>query len=385
VVLWEWMKACVRGSTSGQPGQWFYLVREVSMYDVSKLYRTLLQHIEIPNILMHGALVREFCDMKIKSGEDIFMYFSRLDEQVERVERMNYAVEEGLSITVPEWMIRWKIIETASNIPSFKFFFDNLRMSPPAKWSKMTKADLLNGLRTSQDNMQVIDGRQTRANLNIVEHTNGEKSGVKWGTQEDMLRRDREKRASNQAVGGRRADQSRDWKQPYQGRPRQRNQGGSRGPSRSMSRGSTVSPSRGRTPTGQCFQLRDKGVCSKQNCTYSHVQANYTPSRSPSASRSRERQGPPKGGTRGGRGRHVTPARFPRGGAHPGTGRPAVGTGAPANNNNILNRRRGRGGASARVVRATRVVPRTAAVVPMLPLVPMQACPPKVEVSCKIQ
>ena len=157
VLLWEWFKACLRGS-GPQPGKWFYIVAQVSEYDVAKLFRTLIGYIDVPNIMTHGLQGKALFDMQIKPGEDVFLYCNRLDEQVERVESANFnCQEESHKIHVPVWLLRWKILEAAATKPEFKFLLDTMRLEPPAKWMNLSKEELITTLRTTAQNTRLME------------------------------------------------------------------------------------------------------------------------------------------------------------------------------------------------------------------------------------
>ena len=150
------MRACLKGTKANSTGRWYSLTKSVAEFDVSKLYLTIIQHVEIPNIISHGYLIREYMDLKPNKGEDIFLFFTRLDEMVERVERINHTCPQGLSIAFPEWIERWKIIDSTYGMPVFRAYYDRLLTESPQEWSMLTKLNLVSGLRVAMDNRQVL-------------------------------------------------------------------------------------------------------------------------------------------------------------------------------------------------------------------------------------
>jgi hypothetical protein len=349
------------------------MVKQVSEFDVSKLYRTILEHIEIPNIIMHGSMIREFCDLQPKTGEDIFMYFNRLEEQIERVERLNYTCDPEMAITVPEWMVRWKMIEAAYRLPTFKFFFDNLRMKPPQEWSRMTKEELISGLRTTQNNLQVMEPGHGGVKANFVIAAQGARS---FEPNDQTTRQAGTPRPNVQTPRPARTNRPRQPRS-FHRTPSQRNQsfqasrnarGGPnyRSGSNSRSPARNPSPARGRPQNrGMCFQYLNNGICTKRGCTFLHQKRNFSSDRSQSSmyqSRSQSRDSSVGRGRSSSRGsgatvhfRQATPARNPvratGGSSRPEHGPSAAGTGNWRHNGN----RRGGRGPIARVVRATKV------------------------------
>lgn len=143
VMLWDWMKKCLRGS-SQYDGQWYYLTKEVSEHDVALLLRTLTRLIDIPNLISFGSRLKEFYDLKRKPNEDVFSFFQRMDD---KVQRLNSVRNSSMKMCIEEWQVVHKMIEAAINVPIFKLYFDNMSMTTPDAWHKITRSKLLKDLR----------------------------------------------------------------------------------------------------------------------------------------------------------------------------------------------------------------------------------------------
>jgi hypothetical protein len=259
VMLWDWVKGCLRGS-GPHTGQWYYLVAKVSEYDVAKLYRTLVSYVEVPNIMSHGLQAKALFDLQIEAGEDVFAYCNRLDEQVERVQCANFnCADPDLQIRVPDWVVRWKILEAASQRAEYKFFFDVLRMQPPDEWMKMTREKLIDKLRTTSQNTKVM---QMPGNGSIgVNSEQAVKLNVAVNPEPSVERR------RNRGVAETVPDvaERKDAEQPKKERGRQR---------------------------GVCYQFERTGTCTRKNCRFAHEKSDdreRSQSRSDSRTRSESR------------------------------------------------------------------------------------------------
>ena len=258
VVLWEWMKACLKGTRPNYTGKWFSLTKTVSEFDVARLYKMLVQQIEIPNIVSHGVLVREFMDMRPGQNEDVFLFLTRLDEVVDRVERINHVCPTGLQISIPLWQQRWKIVEVTCGLPMFRSFYDRLLNESPDKWSMITKEKLIEGLRVSAHNRQVLQpmkgpggqGGQERQSSDITVNLAYTKpTSLPGGRPKPNFQRGGGGNGSQNANGqGAHATQT-------QGQP-----GGAQNGNRQTHR-----PSR-----KLCWSFQDHGKCEKANCPFVH-------------------------------------------------------------------------------------------------------------------
>jgi hypothetical protein len=285
VVLWDWMKACLKGSRSDAHGRWFAITKTVSEFDVAKLYRTLIQSVEIPNIVSHGQIVREFIDLKQKNNEDVFLFFTRLDDLVDKVERINHACPAGMEITIPPWFHRWKIIEATFGLPVFRPYYDRLLMDPPDVWSRLTKDTLIQGLRIAMNNKQVLQplrpsGGDVQANFTV--------------SQPPMRKNytDRSGNYTDRSVCTDYTDHTAPPPPPrrnYTDRSADRPAGRSAtSPARSPSPRSlqkNYTDQRGRSRVRQCYIYAKYGRCDRLNCKFRHSGGSRSPSRGGSPSR----------------------------------------------------------------------------------------------------
>src|SRR5205814_6509077 len=81
IQMWNWLVSCLKKKE--EKGPFSHLADHVTKYDVAGLYEAIINSVDIQNPFVFWRNFQDFVNARPEKGEDIFTYFTRL-ENMER-------------------------------------------------------------------------------------------------------------------------------------------------------------------------------------------------------------------------------------------------------------------------------------------------------------
>ena len=154
--LWSWMVRSLRGSKPA-PGPYHYLVDEVQTYDISYLFKRLIDVLEQVTICSLDDELEIIIKMDFKpSTQNIFSYLGELKKAIKRLNDINERLPNEGRIVLPDSYIRSRLIRAARQVPIYKPVLDRLLITPMTEWTKMTSDELFHQLEAVCANDQAV-------------------------------------------------------------------------------------------------------------------------------------------------------------------------------------------------------------------------------------
>ena len=161
--LWNWIVRSLRGNRS-VTGPYHYLVDEVQMYDISYLFKRLVEVLEQITICSLDDELECVIKMDFKpEKQNIFAYLGDLRKAIKRLHDVNERIPEGGRILLPDTYVRSRLIRAARQVPVYKPVLDALLIQPVAVWSKLTSDQLYHQLEAVCANEQAVSSQATFA------------------------------------------------------------------------------------------------------------------------------------------------------------------------------------------------------------------------------
>jgi hypothetical protein len=155
--LWSWMVRSLRGNRT-TPGPYHYLVDEVQTYDISYLFKRLIDVLEQVTICSLDDELEAIIKMDFKpSTQNIFSYLGELKKAIKKLNDINDRLPEEGRIILPDSYVRSRLIRAARQIPVYKPVLDRLLITPIHEWTKMTSEDLFHQLEAVCANDQSVN------------------------------------------------------------------------------------------------------------------------------------------------------------------------------------------------------------------------------------
>jgi hypothetical protein len=152
--LWSWFVKCLQGEKS-TPGPFYYLVNQVPVYDISHLYKRLVQVMDIVTICSLDDEVYNVTHLDFEpKRHDLFGYVEELRVAMTRLDDVNSKLPENGRVILSETYLRSRIIRAARQIPSYKIVIDNLVTLPVEEWSALKIEALLQKFESARSNLE---------------------------------------------------------------------------------------------------------------------------------------------------------------------------------------------------------------------------------------
>ena len=144
--LWSWMVRSLRGNKPA-PGPYHYLVDEVQTYDISYLFKRLIDVLEQVTICSLDDELEAIIKMDFKpASQNIFSYLGELKKAIKRLNDINDRLPQEGRIVLPDSYIRSRLVRAARQVPVYKPVLDRLLITPMNEWTVMTSEDLFHQL-----------------------------------------------------------------------------------------------------------------------------------------------------------------------------------------------------------------------------------------------
>ena len=141
--LWTWITKSLRGNRPAA-APYHYLVDEVDMYDISHLFKRLVDVLEQITICSLDDELEEIIKMDYKpSKQNIFSYLGDLKRAIKKLNDINERLPPGGRIVLPDSYVRSRLIRAARQVPVYKPVLDRLLITPMNEWTVITSDDLL--------------------------------------------------------------------------------------------------------------------------------------------------------------------------------------------------------------------------------------------------
>ena len=150
----------------GQISPWLqapyhYLVDEVDMYDISYLFKRLVDVLEQITICSLDDELEAIIKMDYKPAkQNIFSYVGDLKKAIKRLNDINERLPEKGRIMLPDSYLRSRLVRAARQVPVYKPVLDRLLIMHINEWAKITSDDLYHQLEAVCANDQSV-GQQT--------------------------------------------------------------------------------------------------------------------------------------------------------------------------------------------------------------------------------
>ena len=150
--MWSWIVKCLQGPKS-IPGPYFYLISQVSVYDISHLFKKLMEIIETVTICSLDDEVYNVTHLEFDpSSQNIFGYLEDLRKSIVRLNDLNERLPEEGRVIFSEAYVRSRLIRAARQVPVYKTVIDHLIVLPVEEWSKMSLTLLVKKFESAQAN-----------------------------------------------------------------------------------------------------------------------------------------------------------------------------------------------------------------------------------------
>jgi len=144
--LWSWLVRSLRGPKP-TPGPYHYLVDEVQVYDISYLFKRLIDVLEQVTICSLDDELEIIIKMDFKpSTQNIFSYLGELKKAIKRLNDINERLPVDGRIVLPDSYVRSRLVRAARQVPVYKPVLDRLLITTVNEWSAMTSDDLYHQL-----------------------------------------------------------------------------------------------------------------------------------------------------------------------------------------------------------------------------------------------
>ena len=140
--MWSWMLKCLHGQKS-MPGPYYYITQQCTPYDISFLFKRLLDVLETVTICSLDDEVYNVTHLDFDpTKQDLFSYLEDLRRAVRRLGDLNERLPDEGRVILSETYIRSRLVRAARQIPVYKSVIDNLISQPVEIWSKLTVEEL---------------------------------------------------------------------------------------------------------------------------------------------------------------------------------------------------------------------------------------------------
>jgi hypothetical protein len=164
--LWTWILKSLYGPKNS-PGAYYYLTNQVAVYDISHLFKRLVDTIETVTICSLDDEVYNVTHLEFDpSSQNIFGYLEELRRAIAKLNDLNERLPAEGRVILSESYVRSRLIRAARQIPSYKSVVDQLVILPVAEWSIMSLSQLVLKLECAQANDLSLVPRRQRAPTN---------------------------------------------------------------------------------------------------------------------------------------------------------------------------------------------------------------------------
>jgi hypothetical protein len=154
--LWNWIVRSLRGNRSS-PGPFHYLVDEIQMYDISYLFKRLVDVLDQITICSLDDELEIIIKMDYKpQSQNIFSYLGDLRKAIKRLNAINERLPKEGRIILPDSYVRSRLIRAARQVPIYKPVLDAILIADLATWSNMTSEELYHKLEAVCANNQSV-------------------------------------------------------------------------------------------------------------------------------------------------------------------------------------------------------------------------------------
>ena len=122
--LWNWLVRSLRGNRP-TPGPFHYLVNEIQMYDISYLFKRLVDVLDQITICSLDDELENIIKMDYKpQSQNIFSYLGDLRKAIKRLNDINERLPDTGRIILPDSYIRSRLVRAARQVPIYKPVLD---------------------------------------------------------------------------------------------------------------------------------------------------------------------------------------------------------------------------------------------------------------------
>ena len=159
--LWNWIVRSLRGNRPSA-GPFHYLVDEIQMYDISYLFKRLVDVLDQITICSLDDELETIIKMDYKpQAQNIFSYLGDLRKAIKRLNSINERLPEAGRIILPDSYVRSRLIRAARQVPIYKPVLDAILIADIDVWSKMTSEELYHKLEAVCANNQSVQTERT--------------------------------------------------------------------------------------------------------------------------------------------------------------------------------------------------------------------------------
>jgi hypothetical protein len=165
-ILWEWVKACVRGPDPNQPLKGAHLVELCTQLDICELFLRIQEFFQPLNFAASAKKLGDFYSCVSQRGETLQNFFDRLDKIVKEVEQVRPGV-------ITQVQVVEKTISAIGRDTNFKIYFDQ------EKWLAKTPTEIRSevSVHEASQNSFALPQNHPQANFSGPRYLHT----IKWG------------------------------------------------------------------------------------------------------------------------------------------------------------------------------------------------------------
>jgi hypothetical protein len=157
--LWNWIVRSLRGNRPS-PGPFHYLVDEIQMYDISYLFKRLVDVLDQITICSLDDELEIIIKMDYnQQTQNILSYLGDLRNAIKRLNAINERLPTEGRIILPDSYVRSRLIRAARQVPIYKPVLDSILIADIDTWSKMTSEELYHKLEAVCANDQPVQSQ----------------------------------------------------------------------------------------------------------------------------------------------------------------------------------------------------------------------------------
>jgi hypothetical protein len=158
--FWTWMVQCLHGPKT-TPGPYFYLTKQVPVYDISGLFKRLTGIMETVTICSLDDEVYTVTHLDFdQTKHDLFGYVEELRVALQRLQDVNDRLPEAARVNLSETYLKSRIVRAARVLPVYKHVIDNLVALPVNEWGGMSINELLKKFESANANDIALQPRR---------------------------------------------------------------------------------------------------------------------------------------------------------------------------------------------------------------------------------
>src|SRR5690606_36042362 len=141
--VWEWCVRCLQGPPE-RPLPYAHLLSQIDRFDITHFQKVVSDFLNARNFQTFGETMEKFFSSTRARGEDLFSYFTRLDNEMKEIEQLEDLAREVGEDTfkIPRWIVVWKMLKAISQEKRYQLKIQELLQKPPSEFLRISASRL---------------------------------------------------------------------------------------------------------------------------------------------------------------------------------------------------------------------------------------------------